>query len=213
MFQLKSLQLRYPDLLILVEPFTLKAAKTEKDILYVQAPSGFGKTTLLRAIAGLEPCEGQFTHSDKPVHERNIGFVFQDQLLLSHLNATENVMLGLELRGVSKADARQEAETELKKMGLGARLQASIQTLSGGERQRVAILRALIIRPSLLLLDEPYRGLDAESKDRITEYLRQYWAAHALPVIWVSHENENGIRLVGTSKGESSYERIFSLKS
>jgi len=208
MFHLKSLILEYPDLRIAVDPFELVPAHHEQEALYVQAPSGFGKTTLLRAIAGLEACQGEFTNSDKPVHERNIGFVFQDQLLLSHLNAIENVMLGMELHGVSKSDARVQAEAGLKALGLESRLRAPVTTLSGGERQRVALLRALLTRPSLLLLDEPMRGLDADSKKRILEYLRHFLAEHPVPMIWVSHEDETGNRLVGITSGAAN-ERKF----
>jgi ABC-type nitrate/sulfonate/bicarbonate transport system ATPase subunit len=209
MFETLGFKVKLPDFSLKIPEFKLSPARNQNEALFVHAPSGFGKSTLLRAIAGLEPSQGSFTGSDLPVHQREIGFVFQDQLLLSHLNATQNVMLGLELRGMGKNEAKTLAETELTKIGLGSRLEASIQTLSGGERQRVAFLRALLIRPKLLLLDEPFKGLDGESKNRMNEYLRDALRAHPVAVIWVSHENEKGLCLVGVNPGETSNERAF----
>jgi molybdate transport system ATP-binding protein len=221
MFQLKRLQIQYPDMLIAVEPFELMPAHDLSEVLYVQAQSGFGKTTLLRAIAGLEPCDGEFTGSDLPVHQRQIGFVFQEQLLLAHLNATENVMLGMEFQKIPKDEARARAEKGLNELGLETRLNAPITTLSGGERQRIALLRALLTRPKLLLLDEPFKGLDIESQKTMRLYLGRYLADHAVPVIWVSHETETGKKLVGvkpafkenSNRGEAQYDRKFIIET
>ena len=187
-------------------------------VLLVEAPSGFGKTTFLRALAGLEECEGEFGFSDAtsrridqlPVHQRGLGIVFQDQLLLSHLNAIENVALGLRLRKVPKKEAETRATQELTSIGLASRMHDPIPRLSGGERQRVALLRSLIIEPSLLILDEPFKGLDQQSAEQIKNYLHAQIKKYGLPVIIISHQEESSdIKLVGEMH---SHVRRFRLK-
>ncbi len=209
--EFKSFLIEFPDFRLELPSLELR----RNDWVSVQAPSGFGKTTLLRAIAGLDPAKGQLSIDGKridgfPVHERNIGFVFQDHLLFSHLNALENVMVGLKLRGVNEDESLLKATELMNKLDLEGRIHAPIQELSGGERQRVALLRALIWVPQILLLDEPFKGLDETTQRQMSDFIRQFVAEHGIPVLCVSHQNEGNqawatVSLVGQLLGEKHH--------
>jgi ABC-type Fe3+/spermidine/putrescine transport system ATPase subunit len=168
------------------------------DFVLIEGPSGYGKTTLLRAIAGFEKGVSGELWLDgarldlKPAHERELGVVFQDHLLFSHLNAIENVMVGLRLRakarGLNEKNMREQAEAMLKRLQLESRSNAPITELSGGERQRVALLRAVIWKPKMILLDEPWKGLDTKTQATQMAFLRQILAENPVPVLCVSHQ-------------------------
>lgn len=168
-----------------------------------RAPSGFGKTSVLRALLGLDPHEGKILLGDRelsalPVHRRRIGMVFQDQALFTHQNALENAMSGMLLQGFSKRDAERRATGGLERFDLRDRAFARVGELSGGERQRVAILRATLWKPSLLVLDEPFQGLDAKNRELIHRYVTQFIAEHPVPMIWIDHQAKfEGLHLVG----------------
>ncbi len=142
----------------------------------ILGPNGAGKTTLLAAIAGLIPLDAGELSLDHEVlddpgrgtfvvpERRSIGVVFQDYLLFEHLDATDNVAFGLRCRGVRRAEARREATAWLTRFGLADHVSAHPSQLSGGQAQRVALARALILRPRLLLLDEPLSALDASTR-------------------------------------------------
>jgi ABC-type Fe3+/spermidine/putrescine transport system ATPase subunit len=164
------------------------------EVLILDAPSGFGKTTVVKALLGIEPCQGQIilgsTRLDLlPVHERKIGVVFQDQALFTHLSALENVMSGLRLQGLPQAESQVRAESALGRLGLADRKRARVTELSGGERQRVAILRALIWKPRLWILDEPLQGLDDQARAQVIAYLTEWRVENRVPVLWVDHQS------------------------
>jgi molybdate transport system ATP-binding protein len=156
-------------------------------------PSGCGKSTLLRAIAGLTPCQGSIQLGDTvwqseqhilPTHRRNIGYVAQTPKLFPHLSVKSNLMYGLKRR---KAPIDQLAPlTEL--MGVDHLLSRNVEDLSGGETQRIAIARALITQPSLLLMDEPLSALDTDNKSEILPYLERLQDTLNIPVIYVTHD-------------------------
>lgn len=169
----------------------LKVSPGER--LGLVGPSGAGKTVLLRTIAGLESFdEGQVRMGSRdwanvPAHQRDVGFVFQDQVLFPSMNVGENVAFGLRMRGVKREVREGEALSWLERVGLRNRARSSVETLSGGERQRVAFVRALIFKPRLILLDEPFSALDSSARESLSaELLRlhSYWPA---PLIVVSH--------------------------
>ncbi len=164
-------------------------------------PSGAGKTTLLRCIAGLERLQGRLVVAGKawqsetafvPAHRRPVGYVFQEPSLLAHLSVEGNLRYGLRrFRGEPAIDFDEAVEL----LGLASLIGRSTGKLSGGERQRVAIGRALLSQPQLLLMDEPLSSLDADSKSEILPFLERLHARLAVPVIYVSHDPAEVIRL------------------
>ncbi len=163
--------------------------------LRIDAPSGFGKSTLLRGILGLQKMSGEFRLNGRemnevPVHQRNFGMVFQDHLLLPHLDAFENSLLGIRLRRKVLSADLDRAMQAFQDLGLESRIHAPIQELSGGERQRVAVLRAVLAKPDLLLLDEAFRGLDSELLEKTRKFVDQFLSTNPVPVVWITHQNE-----------------------
>ena len=167
-------------------------------------PSGSGKTTLLRCIAGLERAQGGLlqVHDEVwqdgtrflPVHRRRLGYVFQEASLFPHLSVRRNLEYGLQR--IPEAERKVHLEQVVAWLGLNKLIARSDPAgLSGGERQRVAIGRALLTSPSLLLMDEPLSALDAASKQEIFPYLEQLHSELEIPVLYVSHALDEVARL------------------
>jgi putative spermidine/putrescine transport system ATP-binding protein len=164
-------------------------------------PSGCGKTTILRSIAGIyAPDHGRILLDGKdvttqPIHARNMALVFQNHALFPHMTAFDNVAFGLRMRRVPRAELRARVDEALALVrldGLGARLPAQ---LSGGQQQRVALARALVVRPSLLLLDEPLSNLDARLRDELRVELRALQHRLGVTTILVTHDIEEAFVL------------------
>lgn len=147
--------------------------------------SGCGKTTLLRALAGLDPID-----DGRIVAPRRPAVVFQEHRLLPWENLWRNVSLGLEV-----TDPRARAAAALAEVGLGERLDDWPRNLSGGQAQRVALARALVQQPELLLLDEPFAALDALTRIRMHELVRELVANHRPGVLLVTHDVDEAIAL------------------
>lgn len=152
-------------------------------VVAVVGPNGAGKSTLVHALAGLQPADGTVRLGGADLHrtpprERNVGLVFQDRRLFPHLDATENVAFGLRARGGERRAARSAARDWLTRLGVGELAGRRPSELSGGQAQRVAIARALAGDPDLLLLDEPFTGLDvgvaAALRIELTRHLRDF---------------------------------------
>ena len=170
-------------------------------------PSGAGKTSIVNMIAGLiAPDRGRIALDDEiwfdsaqrtevPAHRRNVGYVFQEGRLFPHLTVAQNLRFGRWMRGLSR-DSNDEARV-IALLDLAALLTRRPGKLSGGERQRVAIGRALLMRPRLLLLDEPLASLDAARKAEILPYLERLRDDAGVPLIYVSHQADE-VRRIAT---------------
>ncbi|MSP03919.1 MAG: ABC transporter ATP-binding protein [Acetobacteraceae bacterium] len=157
------------------------------DFVALLGPSGCGKSTLLRLIAGLDqPDSGRLVWDQAPA-PGEIGFVFQDSTLLPWASAAENVFLPLRLRGVARATAKNDVWAALARVGLAGFEQALPRELSGGMRMRVSIARALVTRPRVLLMDEPFAALDEFTRHRLQADLLALWLELGCTVVFVTH--------------------------
>ena len=172
------------------------------DSLAITGASGVGKSTLLNIMGALEPpTEGTVRFMDRNVHEmdeaeacslrnRDIGFVFQFHHLLPEFNALENTIMPALIARSSKRDAMKMAAEILEKVGLSHRFKHRVGELSGGEQQRVAIARALIMKPKLLLADEPTGNLDKNTGDGIAELLLRLNQEGGLAIVLATHNHQ-----------------------
>jgi len=164
-------------------------------------PSGCGKSTLLRIIARLgSPSAGTIEwptapHSASGEPEPDLGFVFQDPTLMPWSNTLRNVMLPMTLAGVSKADAEARAAEMLALVGLKGFEKSYPRELSGGMKMRVSIARALVIRPKILLMDEPFAALDALTRETMQHELLRIAAAAGTTVIFITHQIDESVFL------------------
>lgn len=175
----------------------------EGEVLIIVGPSGCGKTTLLRLIAGLErPSSGTIELAgDRLSHgatflapeKRPLGMVFQGLALFPHLNVARNVGFGL--GKVPKAERDRRVQEELRSVGLEGLGDRFPHQLSGGQQQRVAIARSLILRPKVLLMDEPFSDLDARTRKAVRSEVARILAEHRTAAIIVSHDREDAYHL------------------
>jgi len=168
------------------------------EFISILGPSGCGKSTLLRCVAGLDQLTtGSVTLGGKPIDgpPLDMGFVFQRDVLLDWLNVIDNVLLPCQIKKLSIAAWEPKARALLGFIGLkGFELRRPWE-LSGGMRQRVAICRALLLNPSLLLMDEPFGALDAMTRDELNLELQDIWLANAATVLFVTHSISEAIFL------------------
>lgn len=159
-------------------------------------PSGCGKTTTLRVVAGfLSPKSGRFFLNDKdytniPVHKRNFGLVFQSYALFPHLNVFDNVAFGLKMRKAGREQIEKDVNEVLETVDMAQFAKRYPRELSGGQRQRVALARALVIKPDLLLLDEPLSNLDAKLRLKMRVEIRKLQQKMGITTMFVTHDQE-----------------------
>lgn len=184
----------------------LSFSVAQGEILALLGLSGCGKTTTLNLIAGLDtPADGQISVAQRLVfgagvnvapHLRNVGMVFQDQLLWPHMSVFEHLDFALAARGLRRAARRVRIAAQLETVHLAGCAGDKPAQLSGGERQRLAIARALIAQPALLLLDEPCANLDAPLKMETLALLRQLQAQTGFAAVYVTHDAREAFELV-----------------
>ena len=169
----------------------------EQEFVCIVGPSGCGKTTLLKIIAGLvEPSGGEIIYSQNGNGGRlRSAMVFQEQGLFPWMSVQDNVAFGLEMQGMGRSQRRELARDFLAKVGLAGFSHNFPHELSGGMRQRVAILRAFLANPQILLMDEPFGALDSQTRLVMQEELLRIWRDHKKTVIYVTHDIEEAILL------------------
>ena len=161
-------------------------------------PSGCGKSTIFNIVAGLqEPSEGRILIDgvDATGTIGRVGYMLQKDLLLPWRTLTDNIILGLEIQGVALSEARARALPLLRRYGLAGFENAYPRALSGGMRQRAALLRTLLFDTDVILLDEPFGALDAQTKLRMQEWLLALWSDFGKTVVFVTHDVEEAIFL------------------
>ncbi|MFG1730675.1 ABC transporter ATP-binding protein [Paenibacillus sp. 843] len=165
-------------------------------------PSGCGKTTTLRSLVGfIMPTSGQILLKDTditrlPIEKREIGMVFQSYALFPTMNVYENIAFGLRVKKFSKAEVDQKVKDIARKVDLkDDQLFKKVSELSGGQQQRVAIARALVLKPSILVLDEPLSNLDAKLRVQLRNELKQLQKKFGITTIYVTHDQEEALTL------------------
>jgi len=196
-----------PDLSFEIEPGTL---------VTLLGPSGCGKTTTLRMLAGLEaPTQGEILIGGRdvtrlPAHECDVSMVFQSYALFPHMSVADNVAYGLEASGTPRADARRSAEAGLELVGLGGFGDRLPAELSGGQQPRVAVARALVLEPQVLLLDEPLSNLDARLRRQVRTEIRELQQRLGFTAVYVTHDQQEALavsdRIIVMHQGEIAQE-------
>lgn len=171
----------------------------ESGTLSVLGKSGCGKTTLLKILAGLEmPDSGKFLLKEqnlfeKPAQERGVVYLSQEPLLFPHLNIFENIAFGLRIRKTPEQEVQNKVKALSAELGIEDHLKKMPTQISGGQRQRVSFGRALIINPSILLLDEPFSSLDVQTRDEMQKLYKSVSAEHKITALFVTHDLKEAI--------------------
>lgn len=176
-------------------------------VLSLLGSSGSGKTTLLKIIAGLEQQDsGTIMLNDKEVSKispqhRNIVYLYQEALLFPHLNTYENIAFGLRLRKTPEPEIKEKVNDMLQNLGMQKHALKMATQLSGGQRQRISFGRAMIIEPTLLLLDEPFGALDSITRQRMQELFKELAHSMQISALFVTHDLKEAI-VMGDSIGK-----------
>ena len=173
----------------------------EGELFTLLGPSGCGKTTLLRMIAGFNTIEdgkiyiGDTCINNIPAHKRNIGMVFQNYAVFPHMSVKKNVAYGLEARKIPKDEIERRTMEALRMMKIEDLADRQPSQLSGGQQQRVALARAIVIRPGLLLMDEPLSNLDAKLRVEMRSVIRKLQQEVGITTIYVTHDQEEAMAI------------------
>ncbi|NMP37098.1 MAG: ABC transporter ATP-binding protein [Clostridiales bacterium] len=176
----------------------------DKEFITLLGPSGCGKTTTLRIIAGfVQPDSGDIIFENKkingvPPHKRQVNTIFQRYALFSHLNVFENVAFGLRIKKLPEEQIKQQVEEMLDLVNLKGFNKRNINSLSGGQQQRVAIARALVVKPRILLLDEPLGALDLKLRKDMQVELKNIQQSLGITFIYVTHDQEEALSMSDT---------------
>ncbi len=173
----------------------------DKELFTLLGPSGCGKTTLLRMIAGFNSIEGgEFYFDEKKINDmevshRNIGMVFQNYAIFPHYTVRQNVEFGLRNRKLDKTVIQEETDKFLKLMQIYEYRDRKPEQLSGGQQQRVALARALVIKPDVLLMDEPLSNLDAKLRLEMRQVIRDIQKEVGITTVYVTHDQEEAMAI------------------
>src|SRR5919107_978317 len=171
------------------------------EALVLLGASGSGKTTILRIIAGLEQPDAGSVHlhgrdvTELPARERGVGVIFQSYALFPRMNVEENVGYGLRIRGRKRRDVREKVARLLELVHLEEHRKKLPSQLSGGQQQRVAIARTLAYEPQVLLFDEPFGALDAQTRVRLRREIRVLLREVNVPAVFITHDQEEALEL------------------
>lgn len=202
--KIENLQLRYGKFTAIDN---MNVEIGDKESVVLLGKSGCGKTSTMRCIAGLEqPTAGRITIGDTvvfdaeaginlPPNKRNVGMVFQSYAVWPHMTVFENVAYSLKIQGTGKAEIKQRVNEVLELVGLETFASRGASMLSGGQMQRVALARSLVMRPDVLLLDEPLSNLDARLRDRLRIELREIQLQLGLTTVYVTHDQQEAFAL------------------
>jgi NitT/TauT family transport system ATP-binding protein len=189
---------RLPDARIYTAVEKAQLAVEHGEFVAIVGPTGCGKSTLLNIVAGLlQPASGAVRIFDRPLTglNRDAGYLFQADALFPWKTALDNVAIGLEIGGVPRTEALKRAQDWLMSVGLGAFANRYPHMLSGGQRKRVGLAQVLIRDPKILLMDEPFGPLDAQTRQIMGNLLLQLWTADRKAVLFVTHDLEEAIAL------------------
>ena len=198
---LKSVRKSYGPVLALSE---INIQIPSGEFFTLLGPSGCGKTTLLRAIAGFHTHDsGEIVVNGTdigrlPAHKRNVGMVFQDYAVFPHVSVRDNVAFGLKERKVPRAEITRRVDEILDKVQLRAFADRMPHALSGGQQQRVGLARALVVQPTLLLMDEPLSNLDAKLRVDLRSELRSVQQSMNMTTVYVTHDQEEALAMSDT---------------
>lgn len=173
----------------------------EGELFTLLGPSGCGKTTLLRMIAGFNPIdEGEIAFGDKvindiPAHKRNIGMVFQNYAIFPHMSVFNNVAYGLKARKMDKKEIQKRVIEALQMVQMEQYKDRQPSQLSGGQQQRIALARAIVIHPDVLLMDEPLSNLDAKLRVQMRTIIRKLQKDLKITTIYVTHDQEEALAI------------------
>ncbi|MEA3363227.1 MAG: ABC transporter ATP-binding protein, partial [Thermodesulfobacteriota bacterium] len=173
----------------------------EGSLATLLGPSGCGKTTLLRMLAGLEtPTEGDILINGKrindiPIHKRNLGMIFQNYALFPHKTIFDNVAFGLKYRNISKDEIKEKVKSALEMVRLPGVEKRMPSQLSGGQQQRIALARAIVIEPDVLLMDEPLSALDENLREEMRRELDNLQQRIGVTTIFVTHDQREALSM------------------
>jgi ABC-type Fe3+/spermidine/putrescine transport system ATPase subunit len=195
---LKNLEIRY-DSEVVIQSFNLVVHDGE--MVSILGPSGAGKTTILKAVAGLiQPENGEILIDGSPVQgvppeKRDAVMVFQKPLLFPFMNVEQNIGFGLRMRGDTGIQAKTQIHRILELTQLGGLEHRKIHELSGGQQQRVSLARALVLKPAILLLDEPLSNLDANLRQQMRELIQEIQSETRITTLFVTHDQAEALMI------------------